>query len=757
MGRAILPPDCVGSRLWWVGTTARNPPCQRPKSPRSIERPKFALVISIIASLVGVIAIYLIPIAEYPDITPPQVVVSANYPGADSGLIEKAVAIPIEEQVNGVENMLYMASTSSNSGTYQLTVTFEIGTDPDIAAVNVQNRVSIAQPLLPEAVTKQGVTTKKQSSNMLLVVNLVSPDESRDALYLSNYATIHMQDRLARLPGVGSVSQFGPLDYSMRIWMRPDIMTSLGLTASDITNAVQAQNVQATAGQVGGPPFAGETNFQFPLQAEGLLSTVEEFGNIIISGDPDGQLVRLKDIARVELGSRSYAAYSSLNNKPSTAIAIYQSPGANALDVANGVYNALEDMKADFPDGVEYKLLYDVTKAVRASIEEIIVTLSITATLVVAVVFLFLLSWRAVLIPAVAIPVSLLGTMAVLFLIGFSANLITLFGIILAITLVVDDSIVIIENTERIMEEEGLPPKEATLKAMDQVTSPIIATTFVLFAVFIPVCFFPGITGRIYLQFALTITIAFSLSAVNALTLAPVLCATLLKPKTGKSGGILRFIPMAVDKVRDGYVWLVRIMVRHVALSLLIFVAALAGTIFMLRDTPTGFIPLEDKGVLFVNAELPVGASLQRSGAVAETMTSLIEEVEGVSDVISVAGMSLISGEGSNYVTLIAILTPWDERTSQQTQWYNILAAMDRKLAPVQEAKSFVFPLPPIDGLGISGGISAQIQDNMNASFEQLGAVTNANAFGHQCRSGLSSGIQRHINRNTAICGVAGP
>lgn len=691
-----------------------------------INRPKFALVISLIASLVGVIAIYLVPIAEYPDVTPPQIVVTANYPGADSGLIEKTVAIPIEEQVNGVENMLFMSSTSSNSGSYQLTITFEVGTDPDIAAVNVQNRVSLAQPLLPASVTQQGVSTKKQSASMLLVVNLLSPDESRDAVYLSNYASIHMQDALARLQGVGSVSQFGPLDYSMRVWMRPDLMTALGLTASDLSNAIQAQNVQATAGQVGGPPFAGETNFQFSLRAEGLLSTVKEFGNIIVSGDSSGRLVRLRDVARVELGSRSYSAYSALNNKPATAIAIYQAPGANALDVAQSVYAELEAMKADFPEGVEYQLLYDVTKAVRASIEEIIVTLSITALLVVAVVFLFLLSWRAVLIPAIAIPVSLLGTMAILYLIGFSANLITLFGIILAITLVVDDSIVIIENTERIMEEEGLAPREATLKAMDQVTSPIIATTFVLFAVFIPVCFFPGITGRIYLQFALTITIAFSLSAINALTLAPVLCATMLRPRTGKSGGLLRFIPMFVDKVRDGYVWLVRIMVRHVALSLLIFVAALAATIYMLRETPTGFIPLEDKGVLFVNAQLPDGASLQRSGAVAETMTKLMEEVDGVTDVISVAGFSLISGEGSNYVTLIAILAPWDERESSQTQWYNILAALDARLATVQEATAFVFPLPPIDGLGISGGIAAQIQDNRNASVEELGSVTNA-------------------------------
>ncbi|MDA4848463.1 efflux RND transporter permease subunit [Hoeflea poritis] len=691
-----------------------------------IARPKFALVISLIFSLVGVIAIVLIPIAEYPDVTPPQVVVTANYPGADSSLVEQMVAIPIEEQVNGVDNMLYMSSTSSNSGNYTLTITFRVGTDPDIAAVNVQNRVSLAEPLLPNSVTQQGVSTMKQSSSMLLVINLISPDETRDAIYLSNYASQHIQDSLSRLSGVGSVSQFGPLDYSMRVWMRPDLMTALNLTASDIANAISAQNVQATAGQIGGAPFAGPTDFQFSLRAQGLLKTAEEFGRIVVSGNASGQLVRLSDVANVELGARSYAASSALNNRPATSIGVYQAPGANALDVATSVYNALEEMKGSFPSGVEYELLYDVTKAVRASIQEIIITLCITAGLVVAVVFLFLMSWRAVLIPAIAIPVSLLGTLAILYLLGFSANLITLFGIILAITLVVDDSIVIIENTERIMDEEGLEPREATIKAMDQVTGPIIATTFVLLAVFVPVCFFPGITGRIYLQFALTITVAFSLSAVNALTLAPALCATLLKRGNRKPKSFLRLIPAAVDKTRDGYVWLVRILLKNVWVSLLIFVFAIVATVYMMRTTPTGFIPLEDKGVLFANAQLPDGASLQRSREVAEKMTTIMRGVEGVSDIISVSGFSLISGYGSNYVTLIAVLAPWDERKSSQTQWYNILANLNRELADVQEAISFVFPLPPIDGLGISGGISAQIQDNNNASVEDLGSVTNA-------------------------------
>ncbi|MGI9521917.1 MAG: efflux RND transporter permease subunit, partial [Hyphomicrobiaceae bacterium] len=534
-----------------------------------IDRPNFAFVISMVASLVGAIAITLIPISEYPDITPPQVVVSANFPGANAALIEKTVAIPIEQRVNGVEDMLYMSSTSSNDGKYKLTVTFRVGTDPDIAAVNVQNRVSIAQPLLPASVKQQGVTTTKQSSNMLLVIALTSPDSSRNAIFLSNYASTKIQDRLTRIPGVGTVSQFGPLEYSMRVWFNPQKLTSLGLTASDVSQAIQAQNIGATAGQVGAPPFAGDTSFEFVLQGRGLLDSVEAFRDVVVKADA-GKIVKLSDIARVELGSRSYSSFSSLDNRPATAIAIYQSPGANALDVADRVYSALKTMKGGFPSGIAYTLPYDITRAVRASIEEIIVTLGITAVLVVAVVFLFLLSWRAVLIPTIAIPVSLLGTIGALYLIGFSANLITLFGLILAITLVVDDAIIIVENTERIMEEENLSPREATLKAMSQVTGPIIATTFVLAAVFIPVCFFPGITGRIYLQFALTITIAFTISALNALTLTPVLCANLLK-RSARSGGshILRFIPATVDRVRDFYVAVVRILIRTLPIWLI--------------------------------------------------------------------------------------------------------------------------------------------------------------------------------------------
>ncbi|MDA7947514.1 MAG: efflux RND transporter permease subunit [Hyphomicrobiaceae bacterium] len=691
-----------------------------------IDRPKFAFVISIVITLVGAIAIYFIPISEYPDIAPPQVVVNAQYPGANASDIAKTVAIPIETQVNGVDNMIYMSSTSSNNGTYQLTVTFAVGTDPDIAAVNVQNRVSLASPQLPQAVVQQGVTTKKQSSSMLLVVNLISPNSTHDEIFLSNYATIKMQDTLARIPGVGSVSQFGPLDYSMRVWIDPDKLTALNLTSTDVSNAIQSQSLEASAGQIGAPPYGVPSEFQFTLQTKGRLDSVKEFENIIVRANPDGSMVRIKDVARVELGSRSYAANSALNNKPAASVAIYQASGANALDVADAVYSELEILAKSFPEDVEYKLLYDITKAVRESVDEIIKTLAMTGGLVIAVTFLFLTNWRTTLIPAIAIPVSLIGTVAALYIIGFSANLITLFAIILAITLVVDDSIVITENVERIMDEEGLSTRDATIKAMNQVTRPIIATTFVLLAVFVPVCFFPGITGEVYLQFALTITIAFTLSAINALTLAPVLCVTFMKKKTAAPRGLLALFPRFIEKCRNVYVRIVEFMLARLALSIVIFIVFFAGTVFMIWKIPTGFVPLEDKGVLLVNVQLPDGAALRRTDAVAEKMTDMIKEMDGVQDVISVTGFSIIAGAGSNYALLIPVLTPWSERTSSELRWFNILNRMDKKLATLPEAEAFVLPLPPIDGLGISGGVTGQLQDNAGRPIQELASVTRA-------------------------------
>ncbi len=691
-----------------------------------IDRPNFAIVLAVIMVLVGAIATRLVPIAEFPSIAPPQIQVTATYPGANAALIRDAVATPIEEQVNGVEGMIYMSSSSSSEGTYSLTVTFDINTDPDIAAVNVQNRVALATPLLPESVVQQGISTSKQNSSMLQVINLISPQESFDQLYLSNYVSDILQDPLSRIDGVGAATQFGQLDYSMRVWLNTDQMAALNIDASDVASAIQKQNVEAAAGQIGAAPFEGETTaFQFTLDAQGLLDNPEQFENIIVQAQDDGSFVRLKDIARIELGAENYSAIAHYNGQPSAILAIFQESGANAIDVSTAVQVEIDKLAQRFPDDIEYVLAYDVTDAVRQSIEEIITTLGITAAIVVAVTFLFLLSIRATIIPAVAIPVSLLGTIALIYLIGFSANMITLFAIVLAITLVIDDAIIIIENTERIMEEEGLDPREATLKAMSQVTRPIIATTFVLAAVFVPVCFFPGITGRIYLQFALTITFAFTLSALNALTLGPVLCAKFLNRKTGHPKGLARILPNAINRCRDGYVSLVRLTLRFKALCLILYAAVVAGTVYLFMSTPTGFIPPEDNGVLLASVTLPDGASLQRTEEVLRDIGEEIKQHPGVTSVTSVAGFSLIAGDKSNVGMVVMLLDPWDERTSKETQWYNIMFALNDSLAARPEATSFVFPLPAITGVGQAGGLSAQLLDLQSRDVQQFDAAKN--------------------------------
>lgn len=694
-----------------------------------INRPKFALVISIVIVLAGLIAMQTIPVAEFPDITPPQVKVTTSYPGASAEVVEQSVAAPIEAQVNGVDDMLYMSSISSNNGGYELTVTFEVGTDPDIAAVNVQNRVAVATAQLPQEVTREGITTKKQSTSMLLVINLLSPDGTRDELFLSNYASIYMQDALSRLNGVGSVSQFGALDYGMRVWMNPDRLTSLGLTTTDVASAIQAQNIQASAGQLGAPPFEGEPQFQYTLQARGRLVTVAEFENIVIRANPDGSFVRLRDVARVELGSQAYNAVSKVNNRPAAAIAVYQSSGANALEVADKVYAELEAMAVSFPPDMEYKILYDTTRAVRASLKEVVETLFITFVLVVAVTFLFLADWRSTLIPTCAIPVSLIGTFAALALFGFSANMITLFAIILAIGIVVDDSIVVVENVQRIMRETGADAPTATRQAMAEVMGPVIATTLVLLAVFVPVSFMPGITGELYKQFALTICVAIVISSLNALTLAPALCALLLKPGTTGPKGLLGWFASLVDKSRNAYVRVVGLMLRRMVLSLLVLAVFAGATYHLFTTVPSGFIPMEDKGVFFVNVQLPDGASLKRTEEVSVRITEMLLREAGVTDVISITGVSLLSGTASNSALLIPILSPWDERTDFELRWFNILRRINQKLASVAAAEAFAFPLPPISGLGTGGGVELQVQDLQSRSPQSLAAAVRSLAF----------------------------
>ena len=609
-----------------------------------ISRPKFALVISIVISLVGFIALSVLPVEEFPDVAPPQVQVTANYTGANATAVEQSVAAPIEDEVNGVDDMLYMSSNSNNDSTYTLTVTFDVGTNPDIAAVNIQNRVATATAQLPSEVTRSGVTTKKQSSSLLMVITLLSPKQSRDALFLSNYASINIQDSLSRIKGVGSVSQFGPLDYGMRVWLDPDRLTSLNLTTADVSNAISSQNVQATAGQLGAPPYDTRSHFQLTIQAKGRLKTVEEFGNIVLRANADGSFIRLKDVARIELGSQNYGSTTTLNNSPAAAIGIYQSPGANALDVANKIYAELERLEKRFPPDVEYNIVYDTTLSVRASVQEVVTTLFMTFALVVAVTFLFLADWRSTLIPTLAIPVSLIGTFAFLYLFGFSINTITLFAIILALGVVVDDSIVVVENVQRLMDEEGLEVREATRKSMQQVTGPVIATTLVLLAVFVPVSFMPGITGVRYRQFAITISVAVCISSLNALTLAPALCALILKPGSSKPTGPLGYFAAAVDWMRDRFGSTASAMVRRVFVSLAVFALFVAATGWLFSRVPTGFLPLEDKGALMANIQLPDGASLSRTQEVAERASGMVKEIAGVRDVLAVPGYSLLSG-----------------------------------------------------------------------------------------------------------------
>ena len=693
-----------------------------------IDRPKFAFVIAIVTVLIGLIAMRGLPIAEYPDITPPQVSVTTSYPGASAQIVEQSVASVIEEQVNGVDDMIYMSSSSTNDGGYELTVTFAVGTDPDIAAVNVQNRVAIAEARLPQDVRDQGVVTRKQSSSMLMIVNLTSPDASRDALYLSNYASLYIEDVLSRIDGVGSVAQFGALDYGMRVWLEPDRLYALNLTPQEISAAIREQNVLAAAGQLGAPPFDVAPSFQYTLLAQGRLTSVEEFGQIIVRSNPDGSLVRLQDVARIELGSQAYSSSSRVNNVPAALIAVYQAPGADAIQVADKIYEELERLEVLFPAGVEQAVLYDTTQAVRASIAEVVETLFITFILVVAVTFLFLGDWRSTLIPTLAIPVSLVGVFAGLYLFGFTINMITLFAVILAIGVVVDDSIVVVENVRRIMDDTDLSPGDATRQAMAEVTGPVIATTLVLFAVFIPVSFMPGVTGQLYRQFAVTICVAVGLSSINALTLAPALCRVLLKPNM-QPRGPLRWFASGVERARDGYAWCVAQLLRVTAIALAAFAALIVGLIFLFQATPTGFLPYEDKGAFFVNVQLPDGASLARTEAVVEQIAVDLREQEGVSDVLSVSGFSILSGVASNGALVIPVLDHWDERTTMDTHWFMIFQRISGYLSGLIDAEAFAFPLPPIMGLGNAAGVEAQIQDIEAQGPQALAAATRSLVF----------------------------
>jgi hydrophobe/amphiphile efflux-1 (HAE1) family protein len=688
-----------------------------------IDRPKFAFVIAIVTTIAGVLAIAALPVAEFPDLAPTQIQVSAKYPGANAEVVEKTVAAVIEAEVNGVEDMTYMSSKSSNDGSYTLTVTFKIGVNSDAAQVNVQNRVAQATPKLPEEVKRQGVTTKKQSTSMLLVASIVSPNGTYDDLFLNNYTAINIRDSLARVPGVASVDILGGRDYSMRVWLKPDRLTSLGLTASDIVAAIREQNIQVSPGSIGAQPAPSDQQFQYTLRAEGRLEHVSQFKNIILLAKSDGSTVRLGDVARVELGAETYGWFGRLNGKSAALVAVYQLPDANALEVAKAAKIELKRLSQRFPSDMEAKVTYDTTVYVETSMREVIITLLQALALVVLVVYIFLQDWRSTLIPAIAIPVSLIGTFAALLVMGFTINTVSLFGLILAIGVVVDDAIVVVENVQRHM-ADGMAPREATRKAMEEVTAPVIATTLVLLAVFVPIAFMPGLTGRLFVQFAATISIAVTLSSINALTLSPALCATILRPPKKATRGPLAWFERGIDATRSAYSRLVRRLIRLLTVSLvfLIGVGAIAGWLF--STTPTGFVPAEDRGSFFVDVRLPDGAALPRTSAVLGQVEKILSGTPGVADVMSVGGYSMLQGAVvSNGAFLIAVLQPWAERTTPELSIRGILSGVAPKLAAIPTATITPFNPPPIPGLGTTGGLEFVLQDTEGRSPQSLQAA----------------------------------
>ena len=690
-----------------------------------IDRPIFASVLAIVIVVAGGVAIPFLPIAQYPEITPPQVVVTATYPGASAEVVEQTVATPIEQQVNGVEDMIYMSSRSGSDGTMTLTVTFKVGADLDIAAVNVQNRVSIAQAKLPADVTRQGLTIVKQSPDLVEIVALTSPDGSRDELYLANYATLQVVDVLARVRGVGQVTVFNGRDYGMRLWLNPDRLASLGLTAGDVADAVREQNLQAAAGQIGQPPSLPGQQFQYTVTTRGRLSTPAEFEDIILRTRADGSLLRVRDVARVELGAQSYGSFGRVHGAPAALIGIFQLPGANALDVSKGVQAAVARLAPSFPSGVTHTRPYNTTEFVRVSIEEVVLTLIIAIGLVILTVYVFLQDWRATLIPTMTIPVSLVGTFAVISLFGFSINTLTLFGLVLAIGIVVDDAIVVVENTQRHLDEEKLTSVEATRRATAEVVGPVIATALVLMAVFIPIAFLPGITGQLYRQFALTIAVSVALSALNALTLTPALCALLLRPAgTAQKRWLARAWDAAFLRLTNGYERTVRHIIRRSALAVVALLLLSAGAYWLLRTVPTGFAPTEDQGYLLVNVQLPDAASIERTDAVVRQIEKILLETPGVETVVVIGGRSFITGvNGPNVASLFPRMTPWNQRKSPELQAAAILGRLRARLSSIQEAVIVVFPPPPIRGISSGGGFQFELQSVGGGSLQELDAT----------------------------------
>jgi len=680
-----------------------------------IDRPRFACVISIVTVLAGLIAINSLPVAEYPHITPSQIQITANYPGADAETVQKAVIAPIEEQLNGVKGMLYMTSTASDAGTASITVTFGIGSDGDANTVNVQNRVNWATTSLPQPVRDQGIVVKERNSNILMFVTLTSPNGTQSALQLSNYAKNYIKEEFARIPGVGDVHNFGELRYAMRIWLDPNRMASLKINVEDVINAIQAQNVQVAAGSVGEEPSKNGQIFRFTVQTKGRLDEVEDFKNILITPAGSSKNIKIKDIARVELASESYSTIAKNNGQNAAMMAIYQLADANGLTIAKKVKSTIKRLKKSFPEDMKCNIVYDTTEYIGSSIHEVIKTLIEAVVLVILITFLFLGDWRSTLIPSVAIPVSLIGTFAFLFILGFSINVITLFGLILAIGIVVDDAILVIENVNRLMHDEHLPPREAAIKTIRQVSGAVVATTLVLLAMFAPICFLGGITGQIYRQFGITISIAVLISSVNALTLSPALSALILKHVGPDHQKFIffRWFDRMFESFTGKYMWIVKGLIRKFVFVIILIPAISATGLKIYQTLPKGFLPEEDKGAFFIHVQLPNAAALPRTQKVIDRISKHFRHMKGVEHVASVAGFNMLGGgtAASNCGLVVVKLAPWKERKSPALSQKAFLGRAYGYLSQIQEAFILPFALPALPGMGGTSGFSFVLED----------------------------------------------
>jgi hydrophobic/amphiphilic exporter-1 (mainly G- bacteria), HAE1 family len=692
-----------------------------------IERPIVAIVIAIIMVIVGVVAILGLPIAQYPNIVPPEIYINTTYVGADAQAVEQSVATPIEQEMSGVDNMNYMYSLNANNGELKLYVNFDVKTDPNIDQVLAQIRKSQADSKLPQEVRNYGVTVKKSQSSPLMLVSLYSPNGTYDATFLANYAYINLNDQMTRIPGIASVTVFGAGQYAMRFWVKPDQLAKLNITIPEIVDAIQQQNTVNPAGQIGGEPAPPGQKFTYAIKAQGRLETEEEFGKIVLRANPDGSYVRLKDVARVELGSQTYAMSGRLNGKASAVLALYQLPGTNAIEAVDGVKKLMEEAKRSFPPDLDYEVSLDTTSAVREGIKEVLKTLYEAMILVIIVVFIFLQGWRATLIPALAVPVSLIATFAMFPLMGFSINTIALMGLVLAIGLVVDDAIVVVEAVEHHI-EKGLSPKEATRKAMEEVSGPVVAIALVLAAVFLPSIFIPGITGRLFSQFAVTIAISVLISAFNALTLSPALSSLLLKPKKASRGPLAKFygwFNRVFGRATEGYVRVCGVAIRKIVISLLLLVVMTVGTGLIGGRVPGGFLPEEDQGYMYAGVQLPDAASLQRTESAVREMEKITMATPGVEFCTAVSGYSMLSGVTNTYSGFFFItLKPWEERKRPEEKYEAIMAHLNREFAKLPQGVAFAFSPPAIPGIGTSGGVTMVLEDRAGKDIRFLSENT---------------------------------